>query len=633
MEVIPFSRATSRIVMRLSAMTRLPSMWSLTSSMPLHPRDRFEAAGPVALVAADAQAVVDDVGLGLLAGDGLGRTGPLTYLAAVALLVDGVGEQGLTLVGWALAVGDVRLVLPAEVLEGGEHRVRGGLAQAAQRVVPHQGGQVLQLLEIPLLALALGDADEDLQHPLGAHPAERAFPTGLALGEVQEEAGHIHHARGLVEHHQPARAHDGARLVDGLVVDDGVLELRGDAASGGAAHLHGLELAVLLDTPTDVVDDLPDGDPNRNLHQPAPPDLAGHGEDLGSLTVGRAQAVEGLRPVENDPGHVGEGFHVVDVGGALPRALDRREGRPHPRHAAAALDRGDEGGLLAAHEGPRPLLQLDVELEPGAEYVVTQQAVRLGLRDGDVQPLDGHGVLGAHVDVPTGGADGVAGDGHALQHRVGVALQDRAIHEGSGVALVGVTDHVLLLAWRQPGEAPLHAGEEARPPAPSQPGLDDHVDEAVWVLPVEDPLQGLVPAHLQVLLDLLRVDHPAVAQHDALLAVEEGLFLALAFAGPHQPLLDGLAFPDVLLEQPVDSVRGHLPVLPARPAVLAHLHQRLAVAHAHAAGLPHLAAAVERPRPGQDRGVGRPGARRDPARAQPHEDPHALIPLSSPGKA
>ena len=34
MEVIPFSRATSRMVMRLSAMTRLPSMWSLTSSMP-----------------------------------------------------------------------------------------------------------------------------------------------------------------------------------------------------------------------------------------------------------------------------------------------------------------------------------------------------------------------------------------------------------------------------------------------------------------------------------------------------------------------------------------------------------------------------------------------------------------------
>src|SRR5664279_5989714 len=93
--------------------------------MPLHPRDRFEAAGPVALVAAGAPAVVDDVGLALLAGDGFGRAGPPAHSAAVALLVDGIGEQGLALVGGALAVGDVRLVLPAEVLEGGEHRVWG----------------------------------------------------------------------------------------------------------------------------------------------------------------------------------------------------------------------------------------------------------------------------------------------------------------------------------------------------------------------------------------------------------------------------------------------------------------------------------------------------------------------------
>src|ERR1017187_8229573 len=531
--------------------------------MPLYPRDRLEAAGPVALVAADAEAVVDDVRLALLAGDGLGRAGPTAHSATVALLVDGVGEQGLALMGGALAVGDVRLVLRTEVFESGEHGVWGGLAQAAQGVVPHHGG-------------------------------------------------------GLVEHDQPARTHDGARLVDGLVVDDGVFELRGDAAPGGAAHLHGLELAVLLDTSADVVDDLPDGDPHGDLHQPAPPDLAGHGEDLGALAVGGAQAVEGMRPVEYDPGHVGKGLHVVDVGGALPQALDRGEGRANPRHAAAALDRGDEGCLPAAHESPRPLLQLDVELESGAEDVVTQQAVRLGLGDGDVQPLDGHGVLGAHVDVAPGGADGVAGDGHALQHRVGVALQDRAIHEGPGVALVGITDHVLLLARGQPGEAPLHPGEEARPPAPSQPGLDNHVDEAVGVLPAEDALKRLVPAHFQVLFDLLRIDHPAVAQHEALPAVEKDLLLALAIAGPHQPLLDGLALPDVLLEQSVDPVRGHLPIQPARSAVLAHLHQRLAVAHAQAAGLPHLAATVELPRPGQNGGVGRPGARRCPARAQPH---------------
>src|SRR5512140_3206602 len=106
--------------------------------MTLYPCDGFEAAGPVALVAANALAVVDDVRLALLAGDGLRRAGPPARSAAIALLVDRVGQQGLAVVGGAPAVGDVRLVLRAEVLQGGQHGVRGRLAQAAERVVPHE---------------------------------------------------------------------------------------------------------------------------------------------------------------------------------------------------------------------------------------------------------------------------------------------------------------------------------------------------------------------------------------------------------------------------------------------------------------------------------------------------------------
>src|ERR1035438_5531514 len=107
--------------------------------MPLYPRDRLEAAGPVALVAADAEAVVDDVRLAILVGDGLGRAGPTAHSATVALLVDGVGEQGLALMGGALAVGDVRLVLRTEVFESGEHGVWGGLAHAERESGPEGG--------------------------------------------------------------------------------------------------------------------------------------------------------------------------------------------------------------------------------------------------------------------------------------------------------------------------------------------------------------------------------------------------------------------------------------------------------------------------------------------------------------
>ncbi len=71
-------------------------------------------------------------------------------------------------------------------------------------------------------------------------------------------------------------------------------------------------------------------------------------------------------------------------------------------------------------------------------------------------------ILGADVDEPVRGADGVGGDDHALDHLVRNALQQGAVHERAGVALVGVADHVLLVARRLAAEAPLHAGREAR---------------------------------------------------------------------------------------------------------------------------------------------------------------------------
>ena len=126
--------------------------------------------------------------------------------------------------------------------------------------------------------------------------------------------------------------------------------------------------------------------------------------------------------------------------------------------------------LLAADEGAGADADVHVEVEALAEDVLAQQAQGAGLGDGGLQVLHGHRVLGADVDVALGGAHGVGGDAHAFQDGVGVALQDRAVHEGAGIALVAITDEVG--SWRAvfrlrafdhlgPGELPFHAGQES----------------------------------------------------------------------------------------------------------------------------------------------------------------------------
>ena len=150
----------------------------------------------------------------------------------------------------------------------------------------------------------------------------------------------------------------------------------------------------------------------------------------------------------------------------------------------------------------------------------------------------------------------------------------------------------------QAGEAPLHAGEEAGAAAAAQAGLDDAVDQAVGVLLREHLAQGLVAADREVVVDDLGVDAAAVAQHDPVLAREVGALAADLAVAPDQPVRDRRAARDVLGEEAVDLLGGHAAVLPDRARVVDDLDQRLAVAHAEAAGLAQVerGAAVARPR-------------------------------------
>ena len=95
--------------------------------------------------------------------------------------------------------------------------------------------------------------------------------------------------------------------------------------------------------------------------------------------------------------------------------------------------------------------------------------------------------------------------------------------------------------------------------------------------------QGGIAATLKVVVDVLGVDDARVAQHYPPLLVEEGVLgagQALAAAGP---LLDHATTGHRLIQQARHPVGGHVDINDRWLAGLAHLDERLAEAHAHAA--------------------------------------------------
>src|SRR5690554_8179160 len=96
-----------------------------------------------------------------------------------------------------------------------------------------------------------------------------------------------------------------------------------------------------------------------------------------------------------------------------------------------------------------------------------------------------------------------------------------AIHERARIALVAVAEDVLLVALVPSGEAPLHPGGEARPaPSPDAAGLDD-LDHIIPAHTGQCLAEREVPITGDVVFDLQRVDHAAVAKDNLHLLLEE----------------------------------------------------------------------------------------------------------------
>jgi hypothetical protein len=364
---------------------------------------------------------------------------------------------------------DVILELLAEVADVTEHRVGGRLAQPAERGVLDGLAQLQQLLDVAFPPFTVADAGDDLEHALGAHPAGSALAAALLLCELQEEAGHVDHAAVLVHDNEAAGAHDGAQLLYGLVVNGHVEVLARDGAAGRAAQLGRFELAVVGDAAGDVVDDVAQGDAHVDFHQADVVDLAREGEDLGAGALLGAGGTEPLVAVADDAGDGGERLNVVEHRGFPPETFLSGERRPRTRLTALALDGGHESRLLAAHEGTRALGDVDVEAEVGAQDVLAQQAVVAAGLDGDAEPLQSQRILGSTVDVAFIGPDGACPDHHALEHRVGNALQDAPVHQRTRVTLIGVAEDVLLDAHGLGAELPLEPVGKPAPPRPRKP--------------------------------------------------------------------------------------------------------------------------------------------------------------------
>src|SRR5659263_181316 len=424
----PASFAAVRTVVPLGTTTSRPSIVAVT------------IAGPAA----------DDGGTGVVGGTGVGSD------VVVIVASSGVGE---------LAAED----LGAEVLDDGQEHVRAALAEAALGRGLHGVAEFDQVTE------ALGGhlAASHRAHPLEDGHVPDAARGALAAGLVHEELHEVlrdgQQVPALPEHDEGAPGGD-------VLVADGAVEGRGGYAlprRPADDDGHG----VLA---TRGCQHLPDRHAEGELVHPGSRDVPGHGEELRAGGTGGADRGEPLGAAGHDGGDPRERLDVVHDRWGLVQPADHREREAVPGLAAAALEALDEGRLLAADVGAGAEADGDVEVEAGAaEDGVAEEMRGAAALDARLEALEEVDVLAAEVEDPLGGADRVAGYGHALEHEVREVLQQRAVLECAGLALIRVADDeaASVGAGGRRGELPLQPGGETRTAATLQAGATHPRDD------------------------------------------------------------------------------------------------------------------------------------------------------------
>lgn len=217
--------------------------------------------------------------------------------------------------------------------------------------------------------------------------------------------------------------------------------LLGQEGHGGPPRDDGQQVVPPpADPPRVALDQLLQGDGHLLLDGDGPVHVARDAEQLGPRVVLPAEGREPLGPAAQDGRGHGHRLDVGHRGRAAVQPDVGREGRLEARLALLALERLDEGRLLAADVGPRAVVDVQVEGDPGPADVLSEESHRVRLADGPLHGLALVDELAPNVDVPRAGPHAHPRDHGPLDQLVGLVPHDLAVLARAGLGLVGV-DH------------------------------------------------------------------------------------------------------------------------------------------------------------------------------------------------
>src|SRR3984957_15297245 len=418
--------------------------------------------------------------------------------------VSWISDMAISLFRSLKALGSWAEIFP-EVFERARHGVGRETAEGAQRAEFHGVAEVFDDGEVLLDPFAGANLVDGLDASRRADPEERALAVGFDGAEFHGKTRLFQHVDGVVEHHDAGMTDQTVARGKRLIIERRVEQRAGEISSKWAADLHRADRAAGKGTAADLVDEFTERDAEGRLEQAALFDVAGKLDRHRAARTTHAEIGIRLGATGEDEGDRRKRQHVVDHGRLAEQAFVRGERRLGADEAAPAFEAFQKRGLFAANvsAGADPHLQIEVVLR--AADVLAEIAGLSGGCDRGIHRLDRVRIFRADVDVAFGGADGDAGNRHALDHHEGIALHDHAVGKGAAVAFVGIANNEFAVSARLRHRLPFDAGRKARAAAATQ-SRSRHVGQNCIRCQRQRALEAFVAVVSAIILHRTRID-------------------------------------------------------------------------------------------------------------------------------
>ncbi len=141
-----------------------------------------------------------------------------------------------------------------------------------------------------------------------------------------------------------------------------------------------------------------------------------------------------------------------------------------------AFERLDQACFFATNVSASPAMDVNLDVESGAENVTSKEIVLARFFDGAFEDFRAFRKLTSDIDVGRAGIQGETGDQDAFQQLMRILVNDVAVFERAWLRFVGVADQIDRPFFVRLDEAPFKTARKSGPTATAQPRVFDFID-------------------------------------------------------------------------------------------------------------------------------------------------------------